>query len=302
MALIKTHCDLCGSIESAELYRGNVNDAAMSAASFYSSSRSAAGHNPIVRCKVCGLVRSSLRDDDLALSDIYTELEDCNYEAELINRKRTANSYLGWVSQFCHQPLNLLDIGCSTGIFLSQARQSSWNVTGLEPSLWAANIASRRIPGAEIIVGPLAEADFPTESFDVITLWDVLEHLPYPSEALFSLHRWLKPSGWLFLNVPNITSLPASVLGARWMLFLREHIWYFSPHTLQALLARCGYRMTSTRTNLVWFSLGTILSRINQYHNPLSFRMTGVLMNYPPFANIPIRFPIGEITVAAQKV
>jgi 2-polyprenyl-3-methyl-5-hydroxy-6-metoxy-1,4-benzoquinol methylase len=302
MALIKTHCDLCGSAESVELYRGNVEDAGTSAAVCYSSSRVIARHSPIVRCNGCGLVRSSLRDDDQALNDIYTQLEDINYERESSNRRRTANSYLHWVRRFCHQPLILLDIGCSTGIFLSQAGQSGWNVFGLEPSRWAANIASIRIPASEIIAGSLAEAHFPAENFDVVTMWDVIEHLPYPSEALSSIHPWLKPSGWLFLNVPDIASLPARLLGARWMLLLREHIWYFSPSTLQAMLAKCGFRIVSTRANLVWFSVGTILSRLNQSHNALPDRFTRALMNHPGLSNASIRFPIGEITVAAQKV
>lgn len=302
MALNKTHCDLCGSFEYTELYRGNLDDDTCNAAAYYSSSRSYAGHYPIVQCTGCNLVRSLLRDDDLTLSDIYTRLEDGSYEAESVNRMRTANSYLKLISRFFHEPHNLLDIGCSTGIFLSCAKQIGWNVTGLEPSHWAANIASNRLSGMEIYVSTLANADFPGENFDVITLWDVLEHLPYPSDALFSLHRWLKPSGWLFLNTPDITSLPAQVLGERWMQFLREHIWYFSPHTLQKLLAKCGYRIALTRTNLVWFSIGNILTRINQYHNPQSISKTNASLNHPGLANLPLRFPIGEITVAAQKV
>jgi len=302
MAPIETHCDLCGRIEYSGLYRGNLNGSASNAAAYYSSSRFNAGYYPIVRCAGCNLVRSSLRDDDLTLSDIYTRLEDGNYEAEAQNRKRTALSYLNLVSRFCHEPQNLLDIGCSTGIFLSAAQQAGWNVTGLEPSLWAADIASSRLSGTEIVVSTLEKADFPVENFDVITMWDVIEHLPYPSEVLLSIHRWLKPSGWLFLNTPNIASIPARALGASWMLLLREHIWYFSPQTLQMLLAKCMYRLASTSSNLVWFSIGTILSRINQYHNPQLIRISRALLDRRGFVNVPLRFPIGEITVAAQKV
>ncbi len=302
MAPIETHCDLCGSIEYSGMYRGNLDGSASNAAAYYSSSRFVAGYYPIVRCSGCNLVRSSLRDDDPTLSDIYTRLVDGNYEAEAENRRRTAHSYLNLVSRFCQEPQNLLDIGCSTGIFLSAAQQAGWNVTGLEPSRWAADIASSRLSGTEIIVSTLEKADFPAENFDVITLWDVIEHLPYPSEVLLSIYRWLKPSGWLFLNTPNIASIPARALGARWMLLLREHIWYFSPQTLQILLAKCGFRLASTRSNLVWFSIGTILSRINQYHNPQLIRIPRALLNRPKFADVPLRFPIGEITVAAQKV
>lgn len=302
MAPIETHCDLCGSIEYSGLYRGNLDGSASNAASYYSSSRFDAGYYPIVRCAGCNLVRSSLRDDDITLSEVYTRLEDGNYEAEAENRKRTAHAYLNLVTRFCLEPQNLLDIGCSTGIFLSAAQQAGWNVTGLEPSRWAADIASSRLSGTEIVVSTLEKAVFPAENFDIITLWDVIEHLPYPSEVLLSIHRWLKPSGWLFLNTPNIASIPARALGARWMLLLREHIWYFTPQTLQILLSKCGFRLASTRSNLVWFSIGTILSRMNQYQNPLLIRFTRALIDRRRFVKVPLRFPIGEITAAAQKV
>jgi len=302
MASIETGCDLCGSIEYSGLYRGNLDGSASNAAAYYSSSRFDADYYPIVRCAGCNLVRSFLREDDLTLSDIYTRLEDRKYEAEAVNRRRTALSYLNLVSRFCQEPQTLLDIGCSTGIFLSTAQQAGWNVTGLEPSRWAAHLASGRLSGTKIVVSTLDEADFPAENFDVITLWDVIEHLPYPSEVLLSIHRWLKPSGWLFLNTPNIASIPSRALGARWMLLLREHIWYFSPQTLQMLLAKCGFRLVSTRSNLVWFSMGTILTRMTQYHNPQLIRFTRALIDCQRFVNVPLRFPIGEITIAAQKV
>ena len=302
MTIIEIPCDLCGSTDYSIVYPGIIPKDEIDASLFYTSSRIHAGHFPIVQCKVCSLVRSSLRDDNKKLDSIYEELYDDTYEAEAANRKRSAAAHLAWVSRFCHIPENLLDVGCSTGIFLEQALQAGWGVTGLEPSSWAKNLASQRLPGTDIFCGTLQQACFPSGSFHAITLWDVLEHIPSPSDAINQLNPWLEPSGWLFLNIPNISSVPARLMRKYWVLLLREHIWYFSPTTLQRLLEKCGFQLIATRPNQVWFSFRNIFKRLSQYQNTeinsLSSRRSGL----SKLADFSIRFPMGEIKVAAQKV
>lgn len=302
MALIRTDCILCSCNESALVQPGSLGDRDVDPAGCYSSSRWFAGHFPIVHCTGCGLVRSLWRDDDCTIASIYHRLEDALYESEYRQRLRTADAYLGWLNRFCSQPQALLDIGCSTGIFLSRARQAGWHVSGLEPSRWAAGIAAGRLPDSNIQVGAINEASFPQLSFDVVTLWDVLEHLVSPTASLSCIHSWLKASGWLFLNTPDIDSLPARLMGRRWVLFLREHIWYFSLGTLAKLLEKCGFRLVASRSNAVNFSLGTVLERLYQQRSPAAKADGPRFRLHPTLRQVPLRFPIGEITVAAQKL
>lgn len=302
MTLQETICNLCGSQESITLYAGSIADVECSASRYYSSSRKYAYHFPIVQCASCKLVRSGWMDDEATLRSIYSQIEDPDYEVEVDNRMRTGKSYLGWISRFCNEPRCLLDIGCSTGIFLYLANQKGWKVFGLEPSNWAASIASHRVLSDEISIGTLEEADFPAEYFDAITLWDVLEHLASPSDALNRINRWLKPSGWLFLNTPNISSFPARMMGSHWVLFLREHIWYFSTMTIETMLNKCGFKTVSRCPNLVWFSAGSIIKRISQYNAPLRTGNHRSYAKFSGFHGLPIRFPIGEMRVAAQKI
>jgi 2-polyprenyl-3-methyl-5-hydroxy-6-metoxy-1,4-benzoquinol methylase len=166
------------------------------------------------------------------MSDIYTQLEDPGYKGESVNRMRTANLYLDWVSRFLPPAANLLDIGCSTD-FLITAKQAGWNVTGLGHH-WAAHV-SGRLPGTEIIASSLAEADFPAENFDVITMWDVIEHLPYPSEALSSLHRWLKPSGWLFLNTQYLQPSRTCTWKTLGAVPARAHLVFLPAHASRVI-------------------------------------------------------------------
>jgi SAM-dependent methyltransferase len=93
-------------------------------------------------------------------------------------------------------------------------------VHGIELSQYASEYARTRL-GLSVHTGTVEDADFPTEYFDVITLWDVLEHLPDPMKALRILWRWLKPEGLLLLNTPNLDSLDARVFGVLDWLQLR---------------------------------------------------------------------------------
>ena len=92
---------------------------------------------------------------------------------------------------------------------------------------WAIEQARQRCPRAAFVTGLLEDQHFAPASFDVITLWDVLEHVHSPREAVQQVSEWLTPQGWLFLNVPDAHSWVARLLGRRWVLLLREHCGIF---------------------------------------------------------------------------
>jgi SAM-dependent methyltransferase len=136
----------------------------------------------------------------------------------------------------------LLDVGCGTGDFLNAMKQKSgWDTVGLEPSSAAATQA-RQIYGLDIQVGQLDEVEIPEASFDVITLWHVLEHTPHPRQALIELGRILKPDGVLVLACPIVDSWEANFFGACWAGYdAPRHFYTFSRQTLSRLLGECGF-------------------------------------------------------------
>ncbi len=77
--------------------------------------------------------------------------------------------------------------------------------------------------------------DFPSSSFELITLWDVFEHLPDPQAVLQKLSLWIVPGGMVMMNLPNYKSVVSRVMGKSWIMLLREHLWYFSPETISHL-------------------------------------------------------------------
>lgn len=128
----------------------------------------------------------------------------------------------------------LLDIGAGTGDFLQEAKNQNWNGTGIEPSEKAKSIA--------ITKGVLFAADLVSledHSFDVITMWHVLEHVPDLEKQIQELKRLLKPSGTIVIAVPNYKSFDAQHYGKFWAAYdVPRHLWHFSKTAIEKLFAR----------------------------------------------------------------
>jgi 2-polyprenyl-3-methyl-5-hydroxy-6-metoxy-1,4-benzoquinol methylase len=299
MSLITVACAVCGGRQFQLRYPGTIHDPDDEPALYYSSSRERAGYLDIVRCVDCGLVMTNPRDDDATIRRVYGALRDATYEGEDEGRRGTARAFLALVESHRPPPGRLLDIGCATGLFVASAVESGWTAAGVDASAWALARAKERCAQATFVQQPIEDIEFPDASFDVVTMWDVLEHVQAPADILTRIRRWLAPEGRLFLNLPNAGSAMARLMGRHWALLLREHLWYFAPATLARLLRQSGFEMIATRPNTVTFSIKNVLVRAAQYEGMagrLASRMTRVQwMN-----RFQVRFPIGEMQVAAR--
>ena len=127
----------------------------------------------------------------------------------------------------------LLDLGCSSGSFLEFMRSEPWDLYGIEMSAEGARTAELS-SGAQVFVGNILDAAFARETFDVITCFDVLEHLYEPWRVMAKVGEWLKPGGIFYVLVPNIDSAEARVFGTYWHgLELPRHLFHYSPASLQ---------------------------------------------------------------------
>lgn len=134
----------------------------------------------------------------------------------------------------------LLDIGAGTGDFLVVAKNDGWQTTGIEPSEKAKAIAlSKGVNFADSL------ASLEDHSFDVITMWHVLEHVPNLDEYISELKRLLKPSGTILIAVPNFKSFDANYYGRFWAAYdVPRHIWHFSKTAIQKLFAEKEMKLT----------------------------------------------------------
>jgi 2-polyprenyl-3-methyl-5-hydroxy-6-metoxy-1,4-benzoquinol methylase len=141
----------------------------------------------------------------------------------------------------------LLDFGCGSGAFLRRMHDQGWQVLGLDLCRAAVERVQREL-GLSALVGTLPHPDLPPESFDVITMWQSLEHVHQPLEVLEHAYRLLVPGGKLIVAVPNIDSAPFRWFGSAWFgLDLPRHLTHFSAATLRQMLERAGLWVEGVR-------------------------------------------------------
>lgn len=139
----------------------------------------------------------------------------------------------------------ILDVGCGTGDFLQTAKNNSWNVYGIEPNEKARAIANSKIKNQVFDTNTLQE--FESGTFDVITLWHVLEHLPNLETEIQNLNRLLKQNGRLVIAVPNFKSYDAKHYSAFWAAYdVPRHLWHFSQTSISKLFSKHNLEIEKT--------------------------------------------------------
>ncbi|MEK7449212.1 MAG: class I SAM-dependent methyltransferase [Planctomycetota bacterium] len=140
----------------------------------------------------------------------------------------------------------ILDVGCGTGLFLQLANRHGWETAGVEIASFAAEFCRNELR-LNVRTGTLAGQNFPGNSFDVVTMWDVLEHETVPRQTLAEIRRILKPDGILMLKVPdmdspiNQTLLFYSRLKKINLVHAPNHLFHFTRSTLKRMLMVCGF-------------------------------------------------------------
>jgi SAM-dependent methyltransferase len=138
----------------------------------------------------------------------------------------------------------ILDVGCADGKFLWALDPEKWDRTGVDFAEPTVRLVKEKIRDLSLIEGDLFSDKLPENSFDVITFWHVLEHLPQPRAVLERTHKLLRPGGWLFISLPNFNSLQARLFQRHWYsLDVPRHLYHFAPRPLNLLLKESGLKV-----------------------------------------------------------
>ncbi|MBE0649448.1 MAG: class I SAM-dependent methyltransferase [Bacteroidales bacterium] len=230
------NCPVCGSHNFSEFLE--LNDFFLTQEPFV-----------LQKCQSCGFVFTNPRPDDKSLSRYYESPDYLSHHSDgfsILNlvyqslRRINIKSKFSKTEQYVSRG-SLLDIGCGTGELLNYFQNKKWNVKGIEPSESARKFAIEKY-GLDIQDEPglksLAE-----QTFDVVTMWHVLEHVANLNDRIEVIFKLLKKSGYLIIALPNMNSWDAKHYGKYWAAYdVPRHLHHFSKSTITALVEKHQFR------------------------------------------------------------
>lgn len=297
-------CNLCGRDEWQVRYQTTLNgrgEREVDVAAFRCTSAGYGHHPQIVQCRHCGYVYANPRWEPDFLLDAYTAVEDETYVAEREGRELTFSKHLQALERITGPAggRTLLDVGAYIGVFVEVARAAGWEAMGVEPSSWAVAEAQGR--GLPVIAGTQDSPALAGRHFDVVTMWDVIEHVDDPAGELCKAYGLLRPGGVIAVHTMDIDSLAARLMGERWPWLMDMHIHYFSRQTLAQMLKQTGFEIISAGPQGRYLRLGYLASRVGGL-NPFLGRVAGRVVNGLKLSEVAVPVNFGDLfTIYARR-
>ena len=247
MVLETSDCPVCGSIQTNPYGRRK--------------------QWPLSKCSNCHSVYRTVFPTGDELQEIYGSnyYDSWNIEADTDAfwqmKVRNCTSYLMAIERYAagQEERTLLDVGCAHGFMLDAAVTRGYAPSGLEISP-AGDVARKR--GFNVVTSNLEDDPFPPESFDVVTMIDVIEHLSDPRGAIQSVWKMLKPGGLIFVVTPDIASVAARILRGAWPHYLPEHLIYYSSSSLKKLFDMTNMNVVELGSGYKYLTVNYILGHL----------------------------------------
>lgn len=291
-------CNLCSQEDFKVLYKSNLNHHSIENSHYVCTNFSYRRHGQIVRCNGCGLVYMNPRPIEEEILQRYQSVVDLVYLEGKKGRYVTFDRALKKIEALKPKG-RILDVGCYAGFFLEVANRRGWDTFGVEPCSWACEYARREL-GLDVRQGELKDVNFPSKHFDVVTLWDVLEHLVDPLMTFKEIHRILKEDGLLCLTTINIDSAFASLMGRMWPELMQMHTYYYSKDTLKKLLYKANFEIIKIESHTRIVRLQYLISRLNNYFPNLTKLCLG-LSNLFRVGDVLVSVNLGDLLMVYAK-
>lgn len=241
-------------------------------------------YSRIVQCTSCSLIYTNPRLKSKFLKHLYSKEYFKNNNSHITGYTDYVEDERNITKTFLKRLLviekrvkkrKLLDVGCATGYFLNSARKKGWIVEGVEISDFAADLAREKFD-LQVNTGDISTIKLPKNRYDVITMWDVIEHVVNPSRVLKRLRASLTQNGILVMTTPDAGSIPARLTGYRWVGYKLsdEHLAYFSKETIKELLEQAGFKITYAHHVGKYVDFPLFANRVGMYS-----KLAGIILN-----------------------
>jgi len=265
----------------------------------------------IVRCLQCGLVYVNPRKSAASIAKIYhgsdyfqrPQSKGTGYADYTADRELHVLFFQRQLETLeKHGPKGrLLDIGCAFGFLLAEAQKRGWQGKGVELSDFASGYAREQL-GLDVFTGMLREAALQSGEFSAVVMDDVIEHATDPLSEFAEIHRVLQPGGTFILHTPNIDSWWHFLMRRYWVhLKPEEHLYYFSPKTITAMLEKVGFKVHYARSCKKATNAAYILGVLKKYSPALGSFLQATSRLFPGLTDRPFWFRGGGMEVLATK-
>jgi SAM-dependent methyltransferase len=266
-------------------------------ARLYGAASGVRGAQRLVRCKGCGLLYENPQFSAEQVVAGYAASQDSGHDSQRPMRVRSFARALRKLREHLPPPSSrVLDIGTAGGAFLEAATQCGYDAYGMEPSRYL--VEQGRLRGLKVEQGTIDSHGFEPSSFDLICLWDVLEHLTDPKAALKEVARLLKPDGVVLINYPDIGTLEARLAGRRFWWLLSVHLQHFDRRSIRDMCSRVGLEAFQFRRYWQILEFGYLETMAGQLGVPLASRIARATPG--PLRRIPIPYYASQTTALAR--
>ncbi len=257
---MKEKCRFCGRESVSVLYHP-TKAGEKQAAEFSCTNCGFGKHGVIVRCSNRRMVYVNEKISQKRISTYYEVADDPLYFAEQPARRRTFGRYLRRLAEIYPERGKLLDVGTNTGLFVRLAIDAGWGAVGLEPNRWAAEYAKKNYD-ITLVNKPFDRKAFPKASFNVVTMWDVIEHFNDPIAEIGNVFWYLRPGGVFAFSTVDPESVLARFSGTHWPWYMEMHRAFLTPATAEKYLRTAGFKKVIFKPHFRNLSLGYLATRL----------------------------------------
>lgn len=265
----KIKCPICKNNDFKVLRKNQKPNISLKALKrFYLSSSDQTLIDQLVKCFNCNFIYLNPRVKSSIVIKSYSDNKDNEFIKHNSERYITFYKNFKKIEKFLTIKKNksnfkILDVGSGGGTFLSAAKDLGYDARGIEPNKWLVKFVKKSL-NVNIKQGTLESIKI-KDKFDLISFWDVFEHLTDLNKSMKICKKLLKKNGYILINIPDHGSLFRKILRFKWPFFLNVHLYYFDSHSIKNIMKNYGLSFLKKRTHTQCLPIKYIFKRAGNY-------------------------------------